>query len=192
MDRAMRSWLCGLGVGAGAALLLDPDRGARRRALIRDKAVRAQRKTRDAVDATARDLSNRVSGAIAEARAMFGNDTANDHVLCERVRAHLGRVASHPRAIYVFARDGRVVLSGDVLLSEVPTIVSSVRRVRGVDEVENHMTAHDSPDAVPSLQGESERPGRWSTWMREGWSPTAMLIAGASAAAFAVASAARR
>ena len=117
MDKAMRSWLCGVGVGAGAALLFDPDRGARRRALIRDKAVRAQRRTRDAVDATARDLSNRVSGAIAEGRAMFGNDTPDDRILGERVRAHLGRVASHPRAIYVIARDSRIVLSGDALAS---------------------------------------------------------------------------
>src|SRR5687768_4718196 len=59
MDDTMRAWICGVGVGASAMFLLDPDRGARRRALLRDKAVRAKRKTRDAADATARDIANR-------------------------------------------------------------------------------------------------------------------------------------
>ena len=43
----------GAELGAGVMYLLDPDRGKRRRALVRDQAVRSVRKTRDAVDATA-------------------------------------------------------------------------------------------------------------------------------------------
>lgn len=192
MDSSMRSWICGVGVGAGAMFLLDPGRGPRRRALIRDKAVRANRKTRDAIDATARDVGNRLTGVVSDARAMFANDTPDDRVLCERVRAELGRAASHPRAIDVVAHEGTIILLGDVLASEVPSIVSAVRSVRGVEAVQNQMTTYASADNVPSLQGTSARPGQWSTWLREGWSPTAMLVAGASAAAIAVATAAAR
>jgi hypothetical protein len=183
MNSAMRSWVCGVGVGAGVTFLLDPGRGARRRALIRDKFVRAGRKTRDAIDATQRDVGNRVSGLVAETRAMLSNDTADDRVICARVRAELGRVASHPRAIRVKADDGVVTLVGDVLASEMPRVVSAAESARGVKTVRNQLTPHASVEGVPSLQGTSERPGQWSTWLRQGWSPTAMLVVGAAAAA---------
>jgi hypothetical protein len=167
------------------ALLLDPGRGARRRALIRDKFVRAGRKTRDAIDATQRDVGHRMAGTIAETRSMFANDIAHGRVIRERVRAELGRVASHPRAIRVTAEGGAVTLTGDILASEMPAVVSTVEGVRGVRTVRNQLTAHASPAGVPSLQGNSERPRQWSTWLRQGWSPTAMLLVGAAAAAIA-------
>ena len=50
-------------------------------------------------------------------------------------------------------------------------------------EVENQLTPHAAAEKVPSLQGESERPGQWMSWARSGWSPTAILVAGVSAAA---------
>ena len=47
----------GLGIGSGVMYLLDPDRGKRRRALLRDKFVAATRKTGEGIETTARDLS---------------------------------------------------------------------------------------------------------------------------------------
>ena len=174
--------------------MLDPAQGARRRALARDKVIRATRKTRDAAGAARRDANHRLTGIAARLRSRFGPDDADDRVICERVRAELGRTASHPRAIAVESIGGYVTLTGDALASEAPSIVSAAEGVAGVCGVNDELKTHASAATVPSLQGVSRRPNHWMTWLTEGWSPTAMLIAGASAVALgtAAAAAARR
>ncbi|HWK09817.1 MAG TPA: BON domain-containing protein [Vicinamibacterales bacterium] len=187
-----RSTLMAAGVGAGLMFFLDPIAGRRRRALARDKMTRASHKARDAYGATRRDLGNRLAGA----RATMGRDLpddADDQTVTERVRARLGRVASHPRAISVTAQNGCVTLTGDAFSNEVRAIDSAVRSVRGVADVCNDLRAHDSDDGIPALQGASERPGRWAALAGRGWSPTAKLVAGVAAAgSLAAAAAARR
>ena len=185
MDDALRSTICGAGIGAGLMFLFDPARGARRRSLVRDKVVRAAHKTHDAYDATRRDIGNRLSGAAAEVRARLSSDDADEWTIAERVRAKLGRVSSHPRAITVVVDQGGVTLTGDALASEVDAILSAVENVRGVCSVVSHLRTHASPERVPSLQGRSRRPGWWSTWLTESWSPAAMVIAAGAAAVFA-------
>jgi hypothetical protein len=192
MNTIARNSIIGAGVGAGLMFLLDPARGNRRRALIRDKMIFAARKSRDAAGATRRDLGNRVQGATASVRGLLDRTPVDDRILVERVRAELGRVASHPRALDVSACDGCVTLTGDVLSSEVAPIMSSIAGVRGVTDVENQMTTHASAAHVPSLQGESERPAHWGVWRRSGWSPTAMLAGCAALAAAVVGVAALR
>jgi hypothetical protein len=88
--------LIGIGLGAVLAFITDPGAGRRRRALARDQFVRASRKTRDAVDATARDVANRASGIIAAGRRRWADEKVDDRRLRERVRARLGRATSHP------------------------------------------------------------------------------------------------
>ena len=191
MTSAARSSLIGAGVGAGLMFLFDPNRGRRRRALIRDKFVRAARRTREAAGATGRDLTLRTSGLFAETRLRLAPEVADDRVICERVRADLGRVASHPRAIHVAANGGIVTLTGDVLAGEVSAIIAHVNRVRGVGEVRNRMMPHAAANGIPALQGGSEPSGWWSTWVGSGWSPTAIAATGAGAAAMAIAIARR-
>ena len=186
MDSALRSTICGAGIGAGLMFLFDPARGARRRSMVRDRVVRAAHKTRDAYDATRRDVGNRLSGAAAEVRSQLNGDGADDWTIGERVRAKLGRVTSHPRAITVIVENGSVRLTGDALASEIDAIVSAVENVRGVFSVDSRLTTHAAGTRVRSLQGSSRRRG-WSTWLSEGWSPTAMAITATGAAAvFAV------
>jgi gas vesicle protein len=55
-----------LGLGAGLMFLLDPAQGRRRRALIRDKAVSAARRTQHYVQQKGRHWSNKVQGLAAE------------------------------------------------------------------------------------------------------------------------------
>jgi hypothetical protein len=57
----MLSTMLGMGIGAIATFFADPQGGQRRRAQL----IRASRKTRGALDATARDLANRTSAVMA-------------------------------------------------------------------------------------------------------------------------------
>jgi len=77
MTSTVRAGLIGAGIGGASMFLLDPDRGARRRALIRDKAVWAARKTQDAAGATGRDLSNRLAGLQSRARTQFSDEAVD-------------------------------------------------------------------------------------------------------------------
>lgn len=60
--------LAAIAGGAGAMYLLDPDRGKRRRALIRDKAVGISNDLRHSFERTATDLNNRMHGVVHEAK----------------------------------------------------------------------------------------------------------------------------
>src|SRR5436305_3939020 len=117
-DRGL-ALLAGVGVGAGLMYLLDPQTGRRRRALVRDQAYHVWNEAQDGWDTLRSDVRNRAYGLASETRSRFAREEVGDPVLCERVRARLGRVVSHPRAIDVTAQDGRVTLSGDILADEV-------------------------------------------------------------------------
>ena len=177
----------GAAVGASVMCLLDPGRGARRRALVRDQVVRASHKTADGLDALSRDVANRARGVAAEAwGAMHGGHTGT-RKLVERVRSELGRVVSHPRAIDVTASDdGCVCLTGPILSAEADQVVAAIRSVRGVCEVEDRLARHETAEGVPTLQGGRVRPGRRSALMQDSWSPTTkalVCIAGTALAA---------
>ena len=191
MDR--NALLAGTGFGALLMFIADPDRGARRRALVRDKAVRGARVSGRAVAATAADLANRTRGVAANVWGSIRAESVDDARLVERVRAALGHVCSHPRAIGVEALDGGITLRGDVLASEAEAILAAVSSVRGVyevvDELEKHVTAH----AVPSLQvrGRTDEPSL--DLLQRRWPATRTLVGMAvAAAAFSVAAYARR
>ena len=64
--------LSGLGVGAALMYLFDPNEGNRRRALIRDKATKMNRQTREVMGGRMEDLSNRAKGLLHETKSAFG------------------------------------------------------------------------------------------------------------------------
>jgi len=63
--------LVGMGLGASLMYILDPDKGARRRALLRDKLVAFSNDAADAVASKSRHLRNRAQGVIAETRGLL-------------------------------------------------------------------------------------------------------------------------
>jgi hypothetical protein len=177
------SVLAGLGIGAALAFVFDPDRGARRRALVRDQLVRGSRKTRDGIDATMRDIGNRSRGVAASVRGRFRREEMDDRRLAARVRSTLGRHASHPRAIEAEATAGEVTLRGPVLTTEVADIVTAVEAVPGVRGVRNLLEAHDTTEGVPALQGRGRRPGPRLDILQENWAPATQTLVAAAAIA---------
>ena len=124
--------LAGAGLGAALTFVFDPNLGGRRRALVRDKIVRASHVTRDGFSASSRDLRNRARGVVAATRGRLWRGEVDDEVLVERVRAKLGRACSHPRAIDVIAKSGDVTLRGPILADEVDDLLALAASVRGV------------------------------------------------------------
>jgi gas vesicle protein len=179
--------LIGASVGMAVAFMFDPNQGRRRRALAADQMRRARRKTRDALDATARDISNRTTGIVAATRGRWATEEVGDATLVDRVRAKLGRVCSHPRAIDVEAANGVVTLRGAVLTHELDHVLAAAESVRGVQSVRNELESHESPENVPPLQGSGTVAGPSVDLLQRNWAPaTQALVAAAGLAATGV------
>jgi hypothetical protein len=179
----------GAALGAVTMFMFDPNKGRRRRALVRDQGRRSLMNVGHLLHVSARDLGHRTRGLRATVRRFFkGNRVADDLVLIERVRAKMGRVVSHPHAIQIGARNGCVTLSGPILPDEAQPLLDTVRSVWGVSGIEDHLVIFDRPDSIPSLQGgrrnvssaQSER-GMGSSIAR-----VAAILAGGALALFAV------
>jgi uncharacterized membrane protein len=180
------------GLGVAAMYFLDPGRGARRRALVRDKALHLLRKTEDAAETAGRDLRNRARGLAAEARGRFEDEDVDDDVLVARVRAEMGRVVSHPSSISATASDGRVTLSGPIVAREADQLLSRTRSVRGVRDVVDQLKRHERPEDVPGLQGGEGRRGGEFELLQENWTPAARILVGVAGGALTLAGARRR
>jgi hypothetical protein len=181
MDKG--SLLSGMAVGAALVYVLDPDRGGRRRALVRDKVVRGSRLTGEAVDATLRDMQNRARGVAAVARGRLRREEVDDTRLLERVRAKLGRVCSHPHAIDVEVQDGEATLRGPALADEVKALLTAAASVRGVHSVVNDLEPHDSPDGIPALQGDGRLAGSSVDLLQRNWAPATRALVSVAAVA---------
>lgn len=129
--------LLGAGVGALVMFMLDPDRGARRRALVRDKVVRLGNVTAEGIENRRRDLGNRLEGVKARMRRSRRTEMVDDAVLTDRVRATLGRHTTHASNITASVCDGEVTLTGLVTNAEAKRVAKAVARVPGVGDVVN-------------------------------------------------------
>ena len=177
------SVLTGLGLGAGLMYFLDPSRGARRRALMRDRVTHASRLAGDAAGATGRDMAHRAAGTAARIRGSMASGPVDDRVLRERIRSQIGRVVSHPRAIEVQVSNGVVTLRGPILMEEVSELLTAVEDVRGVQDVVNSLDEYPQPGNVPALQGGRTRRQARSEMAQQQWSPgTRMMVCTAGTA----------
>jgi hypothetical protein len=132
--------LIAFALGAGAMYVLDPDRGRRRRALIRDQVTHGGNLLENVgVRATgvSRDLRNRARGAVAEVRSHLSRDEAGDAVIEARVHSELGRKLRHHEALTVSVYNGKVTLRGTLTEEDANRAVAAARGVRGVSEVED-------------------------------------------------------
>jgi hypothetical protein len=176
----------GIAAGAGLMFVLDPRQGGARRALIRDKSLRALHEVEGAAAVGSRDMAHRLEGAAARLRGVRGKrEDVPDDVLVARVRAKLGHVCSHPHAIQVNAKgNGCIELKGPVLAKEARSVLSAVAHVPGVRLLDDDLERHAHASEVPALQG---RPARRPPLARL-WTPAVRLVLGAGAASVAIAS----
>ncbi|HUQ19075.1 MAG TPA: BON domain-containing protein [Gemmatimonadaceae bacterium] len=138
----------GAGLGAALMFILDPARGSRRRAIVRDKTVKVIRQGGRAIHDRGEDIGNRLTGAAHEWKAKRLPPPANDQ-LEERIRAELGHNVEHSHAITVTAQDGSVTLGGYGLRDELEDILDTARHVNGVRKVRSEMQIKDSPEQIP-------------------------------------------
>jgi hypothetical protein len=176
MNKAL-TFITGASLGSGLMFLLDPDRGRRRRAVVRDKVSGTWRDTGHVLRRKSRDLGNRAQGMAASTRSLFGRAPDRD-ALVDRVRSKIGRAVSHPHAIHVTEQEGRIVVSGPVLAAELSGLLKAVRRVKGVESVENRLDVHDTGENVPELVGGHIR----AMNARRNWQTVASVAGGAIAA----------
>lgn len=145
-------FVSGVGLGAGLMYVFDPDRGMRRRALLRDKARHVINETGRAIENTSHDVGNRARGVIAEAQSFLRREQVSDAVLIERVRSRIGRAVSRPKNVEIHVNNGYVTLRGVVGESEVPHLLKCVSRVHGVTEIENQLKINGHQGAVGETQ----------------------------------------
>jgi hypothetical protein len=143
------SLLVGLGLGAGVMYLMDPERGVRRRAMLRAQALHYRLHGTDVVGKRSRHLRNRAKGVLAELRRDRHAEVSDD-LLVARVRSKMGLVVSRPRAIEVTADRGRVMLSGPIAVDEVDRLLQTVSNVPGVEIVENWLEEFADTSVEPT------------------------------------------
>lgn len=171
-----KNLLSAIGLGAGCMYLYDPHCGKRRRAVLRDRLLRATRRAGAWLDRAVRDAENRIQGTASEWEALFDSHPPCNEKLEQRVRAQLGHVASHPHLVQVRAENGRITLIGHAPLGETQAIVAAAYRVRDVCSIDNQLDDQMPPEAAGSRR-RARVAGRAETLAYD-WAPATRLFAG--------------
>jgi uncharacterized membrane protein len=150
-----RSLSRGVLVGAAATYFFDPARGRIRRSKLRDQATHFSRVLRRFLGKSTADAEHRIYGAVERLEGPARTD-AGDHVIAERVRAHLGHLIAYESALDISVDDHVVTLRGPVLASEADDVLRCVREVPGVRDVVDQLERHETAD-LPALQAELKR-----------------------------------
>lgn len=139
----MRKFLTAIGGTALAAYFLDPDQGARRRNMAKDRVGAFFRSRAREAERTAGAARAQAEGMAARAQAAATPDSppADDIALADRVRTEVFRPEEAPKGdVNVDAVDGIVSLRGQVeRVEQIREIEDQVRSIPGVRDVENHL-----------------------------------------------------
>jgi hypothetical protein len=151
LDRVPRgvAWFAG-GAAAGtvAAFLGDPQAGARRRALARDRTAGSIRRLARRSARGARIVGAYTVGWSKRARHLREEPKDfDDATLAQKVQTQIFRAAGSPKGtVDVNVANGIVQLRGEVERPElIDDLVRKVRRVQGVREVESFLHLPQAP-----------------------------------------------
>ncbi|MGH8489628.1 MAG: BON domain-containing protein [Gammaproteobacteria bacterium] len=128
-----------IGIGVGLMYFLDPESGARRRRWLHEKWARLTKKEQDPLAGSEASGDRVVEAGADDISLTAPNDVATDDELARRVRLALERALPQPPAVEVIAHHGLVILSGEVSAEEQDIVLTCVRAVPGVIDVENRV-----------------------------------------------------
>jgi osmotically-inducible protein OsmY len=148
----MRKVLTLAGLGAALTYFFDPQSGARRRAMARDRGLAFFRQRGRQIGRTAGTVQAEAQGLVQKAKHAGTADKLvdpNDATLARKVETEIFRDADVPKGqIDVNAEDGVVVLRGEVERPElIKDLEEKTRSVQGVKDVENllHTPGTEAP-----------------------------------------------
>jgi hypothetical protein len=142
----------GLAAGVLLAWYFDPDRGARRRNITRDRVISVFRRTGNGIGRIGHKLGSDAYGWGQKAAhpGFTQEQPANDAALARKVETELFRGRSVPKGqINVNAQEGVVVLRGQLdRPEEIRELVAAAGRIPGVKAVENllHTAGNPAPN----------------------------------------------
>jgi osmotically-inducible protein OsmY len=150
MRKRLNDLALGAALGSLAGFFFDPDRGRRRRRLIRDRARGLAHRASWRAERAGRALGARVYGMSQKALHLREQPKDYDDVtLAHKVETELFRPADVPKGqINVNVQDGVVQLRGEVPRPDlIDDLVGKTRRIRGVRAVENllHLPGTQAP-----------------------------------------------
>ena len=135
-------------VGIGSALiayLFDPEHGKGRRAKLRDQAKSSVRQMQDAARRQVEFQSNRVMGMAHEMMSDDASSEPDDDLILQKVKSEVigpAQLAS----VEVDVRNGVVTISGDVDDADYRHLATEIKKISGVQSVDQAQAASTSGD----------------------------------------------
>ncbi len=157
----MLKLILGAAAGFAAAWFLDPNDGARRRGVARDKALKYARQGKDQAIRRADYAAGRLKGAAREAAPVGGREDAaerlNDPAIKAKVETEIFREPDAPKGkVSVSVESGVVYLRGELDdRASIERLGDAAGKVEGVSGVENllHTPGEPAPTKDESPQG---------------------------------------
>lgn len=151
VSRGKAAWMCLCSGLAGAALmyLTDPERGRRRRNMLRDRFMARLRRMGRGFTGLWRGAAAETYGVSHRIVHLVPRETAvvDDETLRQRVESQLFRDRHIPKGdLNITCEHGMVILRGELDgYDEIARIEERIRRINGVRGVQNLLHPHGTP-----------------------------------------------
>jgi len=154
----LRNAVVGVAAGAAAMYVFDPDRGRRRRSMLRDQsravARRHYRQANRVLRGRVLDTEHRLQGAVARARGAGHYHPESEVDLREHLHQVIASLDFPTRDVNVEVVKGVATLRGQLATGDQELIViSEVKKVPGVNQVQSflHLPGTPAPNKEASL-----------------------------------------